>query len=267
MVKMKTALTIAGSDPSGGAGIQADLTTFEALGVRALSAITALTAQNSTAVRSVRRIPASFLKAQIDALLEEFTIDAAKTGMIGSAANLRAIRTLMRTGRIKNLVVDTPLSSTGGHPLIDARGAKELSSLLPYAAVVTPNLAEAAALTGVRITGLSGMEKAARALFGMGAANVLVKGGHLDGAPTDLLYDGKNIFLFKGKRIKGPGKAFHGTGCMLSAALAGYLARGKSVKEAVGEAKRFLEKELERRVFRDGATRGPGRSGNSCSPR
>lgn len=266
MVKMKTVLTMAGSDPSGGAGIQADLRVFAALGVHGLSAITALTAQSSFAVRSVRCVPASFLKAQIDALLEEFTIDAAKTGMIGSAANLRVIKRLMRTGRIKNLVVDTPLKSTSGHPLIDAKGAKELSSLLPLAALVTPNLIEAAALTGIDITGITGMEKAARALFGMGAANVLVKGGHLKGAPADLLYDGKNMTLFRGKRIKGPDGAFHGTGCILSAALAAYLARGKSVKEAVGAAKLFLEKELERRV-RGGATRGPGRSESSCSPR
>lgn len=255
---MKTVLTIAGSDPSGGAGLQSDLRTFEALRVQGLSAVTALTAQNSSAVRSVKSVAASFLKAQIDALLEEFSIDAAKTGMLGSAANLRVIKKMMQTGRIKNLVMDTPMSSTGGHPLIDTKGAKEISSLLPFATLVTPNLIEAVALTGVTITGINGMEKAAKALFEMGAANVLVKGGHLRGSPADLLYDGKSVTLFRGKRIKGPDGAFHGTGCMLSAAAAAYLARGKSVKEAVGGAKLFLEKELERRV-RDGATRGPSR--------
>lgn len=245
---MKTVLTIAGSDPSGGAGLQSDLRTFAALHVRGLSAVTAVTAQNSSAVKSVMAVPERLLKKQIDTLLEEFTIDAAKTGMIGSVGNLSVIKRLMKAGRLRNLVVDTVLRSTGGKPLIDSAGAKELASLLPYAAIVTPNLIEAAALTGIKITGIEGMEKAAKALFSMGAANVLVKGGHLRGEPADLLYDGKEMTLFKGSRIKGPKAAFHGTGCVLSAAIAACLAKGCSVKETVNEAKRFLEAEFKERV-------------------
>jgi len=255
---VKTVLTIAGSDPSGGAGLQSDLRTFAALRVRGLCAVTAITAQNSSVVRSVEAVPAKLLKMQIETLLEEFTIDAAKTGMIGSIENLRVIKRLMKAGRLKNLVIDTVLRSTGGKPLLDKAGAKELVSLLPYAAIVTPNLPEASVLTGLKIIGMTGMEKAAKALFEMGSRNVLVKGGHLDGAPTDLLYDGRTFSCLKGSRIKGPKAAFHGTGCVLSAAIATGLAKGKSVKTAVKEAKWFLEGELKLRV-RASASPGPSR--------
>ena len=245
---MKTVLTIAGSDPSGGAGLQSDLSTFSAFKVKGLSAVTALTAQNSARVKSVMPVPGKLLKEQIELLFEEFTIDAAKTGMIGSLENLRVIKRALKAGGVKNLVMDTVLSSTGGKPLLDRAGAKELASLMPLATIVTPNIPEASALTGIKITDMTGMEKAAKALFEMGASNVLVKGGHLGAAPTDLLYDGKAFSYFKGRRIMGPKAAFHGTGCILSAAIAAGLARGKAIEEAVKEAKRFLEKELRQRV-------------------
>jgi hydroxymethylpyrimidine/phosphomethylpyrimidine kinase len=249
---MKTVLTIAGSDPSGGAGLQSDLATFSAFKVRGLSAVTALTAQNSTRVKSVMAVPGRLLEEQIELLFEEFTIDAAKTGMIGSIENLRVIKrflkTGLKTGKIKNLVMDTVLRSTGGKPLLDASGAKELLSLLPFAIIVTPNLPEASILTGIKITDITGMERAAKALFEMGAKNVLVKGGHLASEPVDVLYDGKAFRYFKGRRIKGPESAFHGTGCVLSAAIAAGLAKGSGVEEAVKEAKRFLERILKQRV-------------------
>jgi hydroxymethylpyrimidine/phosphomethylpyrimidine kinase len=245
---MKTVLTIAGSDPSGGAGLQSDLRTFSAFKVTGLSAVTALTAQNSAVVKSVMPVPGKLLKEQLALLFEEFTIDAAKTGMIGSLENLRVIKRVLVTRKIKNLVIDTVLRSTGDKPLIDAAGAKELVSLLPLAAIVTPNIPETTALTGIKIIDMTGMEKAAKALFEMGARNVLVKGGHLCAAPTDILYDGKTFTYFKGSRITGPKAAFHGTGCMLSAAIAANLAKGKGMKEAIKEAKRFLEKELRQRV-------------------
>ncbi|OGP14845.1 MAG: bifunctional hydroxymethylpyrimidine kinase/phosphomethylpyrimidine kinase [Deltaproteobacteria bacterium GWA2_54_12] len=245
---MKTVLTIAGSDPSGGAGLQSDLRTFSAFNVKGLSAVTALTAQNSARVKSVMPVPGKLLKEQLELLFEEFTIDAAKTGMIGSLENLRVIKKVLKARPVKNLVIDTVLRSTGGKPLLDAAGAKELTSLLPLAAIVTPNIPEASALTGIKITNETGMEKAAKALFEMGARNVLVKGGHLGAAPTDLLYDGKTFTYFKGRRITGFDAAFHGTGCMLSAAIAAGLAKGKGMKEAIKEAKRFLEKELRQRV-------------------
>lgn len=248
MVTMKNVLTIAGSDPSGEAGIQSDLRTFSAFKVRGLSAVTALTAQNSARVKSVAAVPGKLLKEQLELLFEEFTIDAAKTGMIGSIENLRVIKKFLKAGNIRNLVMDTVLRSTGGKPLLDRAGAKEMTSLLPFAAAVTPNIPEASALTGIKITDMTGMEKAAKALFEMGAMNVLVKGGHLDEAPTDLLYDGRSFTYFKGRRIAGPVAAFHGTGCMLSAAIAACLARGTGMEEAIRDAKRFLEKQLRQRV-------------------
>lgn len=255
---MKNVLTIAGSDPSGGAGIQSDLATFSALGARGLSAITALTAQNSRAVRSVCPVPGKFLKDQLDMLLEEFTMDAAKTGMLGSVENLRVIRRFLKAGKIKNLVMDTPVRSSSGAPLLDKAGVRELSTLFPYAAVVTPNLPEASLITGADINDVDGMERAAKTIYGMGAKSVLVKGGHLDGAPVDVLFDGRGCTHVKGRRIAGPRGAFHGTGCVLSAALAASLANGKGLRTAVKEARGFLEKELRRRI-RLGASRGPSR--------
>lgn len=245
---MKTVLTIAGSDPSGGAGIQSDLRTLEAFRVRGLSAITAITAQNSARVKSVLPVPGRFLKEQIELLLEEFTIDAAKTGMIGSIENLRVLKRLFRAKRIPNLVIDTVLRSTSGKPLIDRDGVKELRTILPYARLVTPNLPEAEALTGLKTIDAAGMERAAKAILEMGAANVLVKGGHLDGEPIDILYDGKSFTYFRGKRIKGDAAAFHGTGCVLSAAIAANLAKGRSVRTAVKEAKLFVASRLRQRV-------------------
>lgn len=245
---MKTVLTIAGSDPSGGAGLQADLATFSAFGLRGISAVTALTAQNSTAVKAAAPVPAKFLEGQLATLLEEFTVTAAKTGMIGSLENLRVIRKFLKAGHIENLVVDTVLRSTGGKPLLDKAGVKELSTLFTYAAIVTPNIPEASLLTGLEIKDVDGMERAAKAIFAMGAAHVLVKGGHLDGAPVDVLFDGEAFTRMKGRKITGPGGAFHGTGCVLSAAIAACLANGKGMKAAVKEAKGYLEKEIRRRV-------------------
>lgn len=256
MVKMKNVLTIAGSDPSGGAGLQSDLSTFSSLNVRGLSAVTAVTAQNSARVKSAVAVPGRLLKDQLELLLEEFTIDAAKTGMIGSLENLKVIKKFIKARDIRNLVIDTVLRSTAGRPLLDKAGVREMASLFPLAAIVTPNITEASALTGLRIKDMTGMERAAKALIEMGARNVLVKGGHLDAAPTDLLYDGKSFTFFKGRRIEGPEAAFHGTGCMLSAAIAACLAKGKKMDGAVMEAKSFLEKELRGRV-RASASPGP----------
>lgn len=249
MVKMKTVLTIAGSDPSGGAGIQSDLRTFAAFKLQGLSVVTAITAQNSERVKSVLPVPGRLLKEQIALLLDEFTIDAAKTGMMGSTENLLALKRLLKAGRIPNLVIDTVLRSTGGKPLIDAEGAKELRGILPYARIVTPNLPEASALTGIKtINDISGMERAAKAIFEMGAKNVLVKGGHLEDEPIDVLFDGSSFTYFKGRRLKGSKACFHGTGCMLSAGIASGLAKGQSMKTAVRGAKKFLEGELRKRL-------------------
>lgn len=244
---MKTVLTIAGSDPSGGAGLQRDLEAFHDLGVKGLSVIAALTAQNSTVVRAAEPVSARFLKRQVTALLEEFRIDAVKIGMTGSAENLRAIRNLITKYGLKNVVLDPVMRSTGGSALLEKAGIAELRALLPYVTLVTPNLPEASVLTGKDVSNMDEMEEAARRLHSMGAQNVLVKGGHLDGSPQDLLYNGRSYEYFAGKRIKGAAWRFHGTGCILSAAIAAGLANGKGVERAVLEGRAYLVKALRNR--------------------
>ena len=238
---MKTVLTIAGSDPSGGAGLQRDLETFRDLKARGLSVVAALTAQNSTVVRAIEPVSAGFLKRQVNALLEEFRIDAVKIGMTGSAENLRAIRILIKKYGLKKVVLDPVMRSTSGRPLLDKDGIAELKALLPLVALVTPNLPEATLLTGIKeVTDIKGMEEAVRRLHEMGAPNVLVKGGHLNGAPQDLLYDGRSFNYFAGKRITGATGRFHGTGCILSAAIAAGLANGKGIERAILEGRAYL---------------------------
>lgn len=238
---MKTVLTIAGADPSGGAGIQADLKAFSWFGVRGLSAITALTAQNNTRVESVLPVSPEFLRKQVLVLLEEFRIDAVKIGMIGSLENLNSIKKLLRENRFKSVVLDTVLRSTGGFPLIDKKGVRALRSLLPLVRVVTPNLDEASIIAGTEdITGIDGMEEAARKIHSYGAPYVLVKGGHLSGKPVDVLYDGRSFRRFTGQRIRGKAARFHGTGCMLSAGVAAGLSTGKPMEEAVEGAKAYV---------------------------
>ncbi len=246
---MKTVLTIAGSDPSGGAGIQRDIETFRDLGVRGLSAVAALTAQNSTVVRATAPVSASFLRKQVEALLEEFRIDAVKIGMAGSGENLRAIRSLIEKHDMKNVVLDPVMRSTGGRPLLDKAGIVELKKLFAHVTLVTPNLPEAAVLTGVKgINDIDGMKEAAEAIYGMGAPNVLVKGGHLKGGPLDVFYDGRSFGIYRGKRLKGKAAKFHGTGCILSAAIAARLALAGRVEAAVFDAKTYLMKVLRTRL-------------------
>lgn len=244
---MRTALTIAGADPSGGAGIQSDIAAFRAFGVTPLSVITALTAQNGVKVRSVQPVPARFVARQIDVLIEEFRIDSVKIGMIGSHGNAIAIKRLIKKHCLKNIVLDTVLRSSGGFPLIDKKGVETIKKLLPLVTIVTPNLMEAEALTGIKAVDADGMEEAARKLHSMGAPFALVKGGHLDNEPMDILYDGRRFTRFTGKRIEGTDKRLHGTGCLLSAAIAAGLAKGESVKRAVRGAKAYVEQTLEKR--------------------
>lgn len=244
---MKTALTIAGADPSGGAGVQSDLKTFESFGVRGLSAITALTAQNNRTVTATLTLPPSFLKKQVLTLLEEFTIDSVKIGMTGSSGAVRAIEWLLRTKGLKNAVLDTVLVSTSGYPLLDRNGVNALKRLFPLVKIVTPNIPEASVLTGIEITGTGDMEKAARRLYSMGAPYALIKGGHLKGDPVDILFDGKSFDYFRGRRLRGRQERFHGTGCRLSAAIAAGLAGGKGVRKAVEEARSYLEESLKGR--------------------
>lgn len=247
---MKTALAIAGSDPSGGAGLQRDLATFRDLGVRGLSVAAALTAQNSTVFRSALPVPARFVSRQAAALLEEFEIHAVKVGMAGNPENLRAIRTLIKRRSLPNVVLDPVLRSTSGKALLSRGGLAEIRSLLESIEVVTPNLDEAAAITGIRrISRVEEMELAARRLFEMGARHALVKGGHLEGEPVDVLFNGRSFHYFRGRRLKGGRGRFHGTGCILSSAIAAGLAKGKGIEKAVAEAGAYLVKVLRERPF------------------
>ncbi len=233
-----TALTIAGSDSGAGAGIQADLKTFAALGVYGTSAITAVTAQNTLGVRAVAELDPAVVAAQIDAVLEDIGADAAKTGMLASAAIVEAVASRLRWHGLQSLVVDPVMVAKGGDRLLHVDAVQAVRDLLlPLALVVTPNLPEAEVLAGLPIAGRADLEEAARRIAGLGARYVLVKGGHADGPPTDVLFDGVTFQDFGGERIRT--RHTHGTGCTLSAAIAARLSLGDDVAAAVGAAKRY----------------------------
>ncbi|MGQ0679078.1 MAG: bifunctional hydroxymethylpyrimidine kinase/phosphomethylpyrimidine kinase [Actinomycetota bacterium] len=238
-MRVPAALSIAGSDSGGGAGIQADLKTFLALGVHGTSAITALTAQNTMGVSAVHEVPGAFVREQIRQVATDFDLAAAKTGMLSSAGIVEATAAALRDFAISNLVVDPVFVSKNNDVLLSAEGIKAiLRELVPLATVLTPNLSEAAALAGVSVEGPEGMREAARILHGRGAAHVLVKGGHLPGEALDLLFDGQDFYEYRAERFES--KNTHGTGCTLSAAIAASLARGLAVPDAVGKAKAFV---------------------------
>lgn len=244
---MKTALAIAGFDPSAWAGVLADVKTFEAFGVQGIAVVSALTAQNRISVMATRPVNAAFLQKQIAALTEGFRIDAVKIGMLGSGDNVRAVAGILKNKKFKNIVLDTVFCSTSGHALLDEKGIIEIKRLLPLVTLATPNIAEASGLSGVKIKNIQDMEAAARIIYALGARNVLVKGGHLKGEPIDLLFDGRRFLHFKGKRIKATKAAGHGTGCILSSAIAASLAKGFTIRRAVKSAKEYLMDELKRR--------------------
>jgi hydroxymethylpyrimidine/phosphomethylpyrimidine kinase len=238
MTFVARALTIAGSDSGGGAGIQADLKTFAALGVYGLSAITALTAQNTEGVRGVYDVPPEFVAQQIEAVMEDIGADAAKTGMLASTAIIEAVVASARKWRLR-LVVDPVMVAKGGDPLLrpDAVAAMR-NTLLPLAEVVTPNLPEAEVLIGRRIGSLGDMRYAAQALADLGPRHVVVKGGHRTTEPIDVYFDGSKLLELPAKRIET--RHTHGTGCTFSAAIAANLAKGLAVEEAVAEAKAYI---------------------------
>lgn len=233
------ALTIAGSDSGGGAGIQADLKTFTAFRVYGMSVLTAVTAQNTVGVHGVVNLPPEFVGRQLDAVLEDIGTDAAKTGMLSTAPIVRVVADRVRAHGIRNLVVDPVMVAKSGDPLLEPEARQALvEALLPLALVVTPNLPEAAALAGQPVGDLESMETAARRIHALGPRWVLVKGGHLAGDAVDLLFDGARVLPYRAERV--PTRHTHGTGCTYSAAIAAGLARGASVPEAVGEAKRYV---------------------------
>jgi len=237
---MKRALTIAGSDSGGGAGIQADLKTFAAHGVFGASAITALTAQNTVGVQGVFEIPPAFVAAQIDSVVSDIGADAVKTGMIANAAIIEVVASKVREHGLFPLVVDPVMVAKGGDPLLreDARETL-VRLLLPLATVLTPNIPEAEALCGFGIAGPEDARRAARAILDMGPKSVVIKGGHFEGRESaDLFFDGSDFATFSARRIAS--KNTHGTGCSFASAIAARLALGISLGDAVAGAKDYV---------------------------
>lgn len=233
------AMTIAGSDSGGGAGIQADLKTFQVLGVYGTSAVTAITAQNTLGVRAVHEVPTDVIAAQIDAVVEDIGVEAAKTGMLSSAAIIGTVAERMRHWRLDRLVVDPVMVAKSGDRLLREDAIQALvRDLLPLAMVLTPNLPEAEVLVGRRLVTDEDIRQAAREIFALGPGAVVMKGGHRAGDANDLLFDGRTFHTFASERIDTPNT--HGTGCTLSAAIAAGLARGLDLVDAVGAAKRYL---------------------------
>ena len=248
-------LTIAGSDSGGGAGIQADLKTITVLGGFGMSAVTALTAQNTLGVHGIFDIPPAFVAAQIDAVAGDIGIDAAKTGMLAQNDILRVVIDKIREHHMTKLVVDPVMVAKGGALLLRENVIETLKTqLLPLAYVVTPNIPEAEALTGKTIKTKGDMEESARRIYQMGAKHVVIKGGHLDGDALDIFFDGRNFHEFHAVRIDTPNT--HGTGCTFSAALATALGQGKDVLEAVTLAKNYITEAI-RHSLDLGAGHGP----------
>jgi len=235
------ALTIAGSDSGGGAGIQADLKTFAARGVYGMSVVTALTAQNTVGVHGVHAVPPEFVRAQLDAVAEDIGVDAAKTGMLADRAVIRAVAEGVRAHGITRLVVDPVCASKHGDALLrpDALDALR-DEILPLAEVATPNLGEVLLLTGVEVRGVEGLRAAAEAMHALGPRWVLIKGGHLpdNDDAVDLLFDGAEAIEIRARREETTDT--HGTGCTLSAAIAAEFAKGADVPAAVRAAKAYV---------------------------
>ncbi len=243
MAARPAALTIAGSDPSGGAGLQADLKTFHQFGVYGEAAVTLVTVQNTAGVTAVELLRPELVAAQIEAVVSDIPPQAAKTGALGNAALIEAIAHAAASFPFP-LVVDPVMISKHGAPLLDDAAAHVLKqALLPLAALLTPNLSEASALTGRQVSTVEAMRDAARALAGAGAKNVLVKGGHLSGPAVDVLFTDGRFLELPAPRIQTPHT--HGTGCTYSAAITALLALGVPLVPAVEQAKRWITRAIE----------------------
>ncbi len=253
---MRSVLTIAGSDSSAGAGIQADLKTFAALGVYGTSAITAITAQNTRGVTAVQEMPPGIVAAQIDAVVADIRPEAVKTGMLASAPIIEVVAAKLKEHGLPNLVVDPVMVAKSGDRLLREDAVTALRDLLlPLAVVVTPNLPEAEVLAGLSIGSDEDARRAAEAIVGLGARAVVVKGGHRQAAEAlDLLYDGAAFREYSAPWIETT--STHGTGCTFASAIAAYLARGDPLAEAVGRAKEYLTEAL-RRAYPIGGGHGP----------
>lgn len=241
---LPVATTIAGSDSGGGAGIQADLKTFQAFGVFGTSVITAITAQNTRGVSAVHAVPADMVRAQMQAVATDFPIRACKTGMLATRELVELVASLISEYQLENYVLDPVMVSTSGHRLLD-RDAESavLEQLLPRCTLVTPNLDEAALLVGFAVTDEDSMRQAAQQLVARGARAALVKGGHLQGEQiVDVLYDGREFTAFRKAKLNSTNT--HGTGCTLSAGIAAGLAHGRPLKQAVSAALDFVARAI-----------------------
>lgn len=256
MLKVYRALTIAGSDSGGGAGIQADLKTFTVLGVWGMTALTAVTAQNTLGVQGIYPLPDEAIATQIDSVVTDIGVDALKTGMLASPRHVEVVADKIKEHGLTNLVVDPVMIAKGGAVLTseDARDALR-RILLPYATVVTPNVPEAEVLSGISIKDVEGMREAARRIHALGARSVLVKGGHMPVSVTpeiiDVFFDGSRCSEISGPRYDTSNT--HGTGCSLSAAITAFLARGESLPDAVHHAREYIG-----RAIRESISLGSG---------
>lgn len=239
------ALTIAGSDSGGGAGIQADLKTFQELGVYGMTAITAVTAQNTTGVQGVYPVTVEGIAEQIDSIGTDLTPDAVKTGMLFNSDIIKIVAEKITQYQWSNLVIDPVMIAKGGSPLLQKEAIDALKEyLLSLATVVTPNIPEAEVISGIKITNLSERKEASKIIYELGAKNVMIKGGHEEtDQMIDLLFDGNDFFQFESKRIDT--KNTHGTGCTFSAAITAQLAKGNTVRDSITVAKNFIQAAIE----------------------
>ncbi len=254
--KIPNVLTIAGSDSGGGAGIQADLKTFAALGVYGTSVITAVTAQNTLGVTRVHAIPVDVIEAQIDAVVSDIGADAVKTGMLADGRIARAVAVKLRQYRFRFVVVDPVMVATSGARLLEPDAIETYRrELLPLATVITPNVPEAEALLGTRITDQASQKAATQKLHSLGPRYVVIKGGHMAGDESvDVLYDGNDFTLFSVPRVRT--KSTHGTGCTFASAITAGLARGMRINDAVSTAKAYVTEAI-RTSFPIGHGHGP----------
>lgn len=252
---MKKCLTIAGSDCSGGAGIQADLKAFSAMGTFGMSVITSVVAENTSRVISIQDIDCDIISDQIDAVFEDIEVDGVKVGMLSNADIMRTVAKKLKEYSPKFAVIDPVMVATSGGVLLKSDSLDTLvNEIIPLSFLLTPNLAEAEVLSGMKISSLADMKKAAVKIHDLGAKNVLVKGGHLTGETTDILYDGEDFHSFSQERIDS--KNTHGTGCTLSSAITAELAKGSDIVLAVNDAKIYLTEAI-RNSFYVGKGNGP----------
>ena len=237
-------MTIAGSDCSGGAGIQADLKTFSAHGTFGMSVIVSVVAENTSRVISIQDISPEIIKDQIDAIFDDITVDGVKIGMLSGIDSMKAVAEKLREYKPKNVVIDPVMIAKGGCALMQPNALKTLiNEIIPLAFMLTPNIPEAETITGMKILSIEDMKKVAAAIHKMGTKNVLIKGGHSDGDAEDILFDGQEFYSYNTKRINT--KNTHGTGCTFSSAITANLANGMDVTKAVKCAKDYVTMAIE----------------------